>query len=212
MDKKDIIKLIDKLSLWCKRFKKSLNIIRWSDIKNEIQIELLSNVDFVIENTNSLIVNTNLRDDFDKFIKDVKDLVEGHYYEIIANEDTKKVVLHIKLDETFYKVIKSVLQMRIAGLFVNVYRTPNCIFVVEANFENGYDAIFELQFDDIFDVSIKYTDSEDYLDYSFSYIDSSELFGIIYKLEQLEKGELTDSLDGKELLKKTGLSLKYNED
>ena len=40
-DTKYIIKLIDKLSKWCKFFKKSHNIIRWNDIENEMRTKLL---------------------------------------------------------------------------------------------------------------------------------------------------------------------------
>ena len=210
-DTKYIIKLIDKLYRWCKFFKKSHNIVRWNDLEHEMRIELINNVDYVIENKDSLIINTNLKDDFDDFVEDIKHLIEDNYYNIVADNREKKVTLHIKLHDDFYKVIKSIIQMRVADLSINVYKTPGGQVIVESSFENGYVVIFELKFDDVFEVSIKRSDSNEYLDYSFAYVDSSELFGVIYKIEQAQK-EALDNIDGNEILEKTGLSLKYRED
>lgn len=210
-DIKYIIKLIDRLSKWCKFFKKSHNIVKWNDSEHEMRIELIDNVDYVIENKDSLIVNTNLKDDFNDFVEDIKHLVENHYYSIIANNKDKKIILHIELNDVFYKVIKSIIQMRVEDLPINVYKSPGGQFIVTSSFENGYEVIFELKFDDVFEVSIKRNDSDEYLDYSFAYVDSSELFGVIYKIEQAQKESL-DNIDGNEILKITGLSLKYKED
>lgn len=211
MKNKELLELINILTKWCRFFKKNVNFTRWSDIKNEIQIELTPSVDYTIENKERLVVHTNLRDDFDKFIDSVKEYVDDYYYEILANKSDSKITLHIELPKEFYLVIKTILQLRISDIPMKVYINKENILCVESDFNNNYIVLFELRFDDIFEVSLKRKDSDEYLNYSFAYIYSKEMFDIMYKVEQVEKGSL-ENIDERDLLKITGLTLKYKED
>ena len=211
MKNKELLELINILTKWCRFFKKNVNFTRWSDIKNEIQIDLTSGVDYTIENKKRLVVHTNVRDDFDKFIDCVKEYVEDYYYEILANKYDNKITLHIELPKEFYSVIKSILQLRISDIPMKVYINKENILCVESDFNNNYIVLFELRFDDIFEVSLKRKDTDEYLNYSFAYIYSNEMFDIMYKVEQAEKDSL-ENIDERDLLKLTGLTLKYKED
>lgn len=210
MKNKELLQLINLLTRWCKLFKENLNLVRWSDHNNEIQIELIPNVDYVIQNKERLVVNTNLRDDFDKFIDDIKDSVDNHYYEIKANEYEKRMVLHVRLPKDYYAVIKAILQLRISDIPMSVYLDQSNILCVESSFENGYDVLFELKFENVFEASLKETETNEFLDYSFAYITADEMFGILYKVEQADKNSLND-LNRKEVMENTGLFLKYEE-
>lgn len=210
MKNKELLQLINLLTRWCKLFKENLNLVRWSDHNSEIQIELIPNVDYVIQNKERLVVNTNLRDDFDKFIDDIKDSVENHYYEIKANEYEKRMVLHVRLPKDYYAVIKAILQLRISDIPMSVYLDQSNILCVESSFENGYDVLFELKFENVFEASLKETETNEFLDYSFAYITADEMFGILYKVEQADKNSLND-LNRKEVMENTGLFLKYEE-
>ena len=211
MKSKELLELINILTKWCRFFKKNVNFTRWSDIKNEIQIELTSGVDYTVENKERLVVHTNVRDDFDKFIESIKKYVEDYYYEILANKYDNKITLHIELPKDFYSVIKSILQLRISDIPMKIYIDKENILCVESDFNNNYIVLFELRFDDIFEVSLKRKDSNEYLNYSFAYIYSNEMFDIMYKVEQAEKDSL-ENIDERDLLKRTGLTLKYKED
>lgn len=211
MKSKELLELINILTKWCRFFKKNVNFTRWSDIKNEIQIELTSGVDYTVENKERLVVHTNIRDDFDKFIESIKKYVEDYYYEILANKYDNKITLHIELPKDFYSVIKSILQLRISDIPMKIYIDKANILCVESDFNNGYIVLFELRFDDIFEVSLKRKDTDEYLNYSFAYIYSNEMFDIMYKVEQAEKDSL-ENIDERDLLKRTGLTLKYKED
>lgn len=211
MKSKELLELINILTKWCRFFKKNVNFTRWSDIKNEIQIELTSGVDYTVENKERLVVHTNVRDDFDKFIESIKKYVEDYYYEILADKYDNKITLHVELPKDFYSVIKSILQLRISDIPMKVYTDKENILCVESDFNNGYIVLFELRFDDIFEVSLKRKDTDEYLNYSFAYIYSNEMFDIMYKVEQAEKDSL-ENIDERDLLKRTGLTLKYKED
>ena len=211
MKSKELLELINILTKWCRFFKKNVNFTRWSDIKNEIQIELTSGVDYTVENKERLVVHTNVRDDFDKFIESIKKYVEDYYYEILANKYDNKITLHIELPKDFYSVIKSILQLRISDIPMKIYIDKEKILCIESDFSNNYIVLFELRFDDIFEVSLKRKDSDEYLNYSFAYIYSNEMFDIMYKVEQAEKDSL-ENIDERDLLKRTGLTLKYKED
>ena len=210
MKNKELLQLINLLTRWCKLFKENLNLVRWSDHNSEIQIELIPNVDYVIQNKERLVVNTNLRDDFDKFIDDIKDSVDNHYYEIKANEYEKRMVLHVRLPKDYYAVIKAILQLRISDIPMSVYLDQSNVLCVESSFENGYDVLFELKFENVFEASLKETETNEFLDYSFAYITADEMFGILYKVEQADKDSLND-LNRKEIMENTGLFLKYEE-
>lgn len=211
MKSKELLELINILTKWCRFFKKNVNFTRWSDIKNEIQIELTSGVDYTVENKERLVVHTNVRDDFDKFIESIKKYVEDYYYEILANKYDNKITLHIELPKDFYSVIKSILQLRISDIPMKIYIDKEKILCIESDFSNNYIVLFELRFDDIFEVSLKRKDSDEYLNYSFAYIYSNEMFDIMYKVEQAEKDSL-ENIDERDLLKRTGLTLKHKED
>lgn len=211
MKSKELLELINILTKWCRFFKKNVNFTRWSDIKNEIQIELTSGVDYTVENKERLVVHTNVRDDFDKFIESIKKYVEDYYYEILANKYDDKITLHVELPKDFYSVIKSILQLRISDIPMKIYIDKEKILCIESDFSNNYIVLFELRFDDIFEVSLKRKDSDEYLNYSFAYIYSNEMFDIMYKVEQAEKDSL-ENIDERDLLKRTGLTLKYKED
>lgn len=211
MKSKELLELINILTKWCRFFKKNVNFTRWSDIKNEIQIELTSGVDYTVENKERLVVHTNVRDDFDKFIDCIKKYVDDYYYEILANKYDNKITLHIELPKDFYSVIKSILQLRISDIPMKIYIDKEKTLCIESDFNNGYIVLFELRFDDIFEVSLKRKDTDEYLNYSFAYIYSNEMFDIMYKVEQAEKGSL-ENIDERDLLKRTGLTLKYKED
>lgn len=211
MKSKELLELINILTKWCRFFKKNVNFTRWSDIKNEIQIELTSGVDYTVENKERLVVHTNIRDDFDKFIDCIKEYVDDYYYEILANKSDSKITLHIELPKDFYSVIKSILQLRISDIPMKIYIDKEKTLCIESDFNNGYIVLFELRFDDIFEVSLKRKDSDEYLNYSFAYIYSKEMFDIMYKVEQAEKDSL-ENIDERDLLKRTGLTLKYKED
>lgn len=211
MRSEELLKLINILTKWCRFFKKNVNFTRWSDIKNEIQIELTSGVDYTVENKERLVVHTNVRDDFDKFIESIKKYVEDYYYEILANKYDSKITLHVELPKEFYSVIKSILQLRISDIPMKIYIDKENILCVKSDFNNGYIVLFELRFDDIFEVSLKRKDTDEYLNYSFAYIYSNEMFDIMYKVEQAEKDSL-ENIDERDLLKRTGLTLKYKED
>lgn len=211
MKSKELLELINILTKWCRFFKKNVNFTRWSDIKNEIQIELTSGVDYTVENKERLVVHTNVRDDFDKFIDCIKEYVDDYYYEILANKSDSKITLHIELPKDFYSVIKSILQLRISDIPMKIYIDKEKTLCIESDFNNGYIVLFELRFDDIFEVSLKRKDSDEYLNYSFAYIYSNEMFDIMYKVEQAEKDSL-ENIDERDLLKRTGLTLKYKED
>ena len=208
---KELLELINILTKWCRFFKKNVNYTRWSDIKNEIQIELKNSVDYTIENKERLIVHTNLRDDFDKFIDDIKEYVDDYYYEILADKYYGKITLHIELPKEFYSVIKTILQLRISDIPMKIYINKEKTLCIESDFNNNYIVSFELRFDDIFEVSLKRKDSDEYLNYSFAYIYSNEMFDIMYKVEQAEKGSL-ENIDERDLLKRTGFTLKYKEE
>lgn len=211
MKNKELLELINRLTKWCRFFKKNVNFTRWSDIRNEIQIELTPSVDYTIENKARLVVHTNLRDDFYKFIDNIKEYVDDYYYEILANKCDNKITLHIELPKEFYSVIKTILQLRISDIPMKVYINKENILCVESDFNNNYIVLFELRFDDIFEVSLKRKDTDEYLKYSFAYIYSKEMFDIMYKVEQAEKDSL-ENIDERDLLKLTGLTLKYKED
>lgn len=211
MKSKELLELINILTKWCRFFKKNVNFTRWSDIKNEIQIELTSGVDYTVENKERLVVHTNVRDDFDKFIESIKKYVEDYYYEILADKYDNKITLHVELPKDFYSVIKSILQLRISDIPMKVYTDKENILCVESDFNNGYIVLFELRFDDIFEVSLKRKDTDEYLNYSFAYIYSNEMFDIMYKVEQAEKDSL-ENIDERDILKRTGLTLKHKED
>lgn len=211
MKNKELLELINILTKWCRFFKKNVNFTRWSDIKNEIQIELTSGVDYVIENKERLAVHINTRDDFDKFIDSIKKYVDDYYYELSANKSVSKITLHIELPKEFYLVIKTILQLRISDIPMKVYINKENILCVESDFNNNYIVLFELRFDDIFEVSLKRKDNDEYLNYSFAYIYSKEMFDIMYKVEQAEKDSL-ENIDERDLLKLTGFTLKYKED
>lgn len=212
MDNKRELNLIKKLVRWIKDFEKNSNTCEFTpQISHRLLIDLKDNLDFVIDVRN-LVVNFNLRDDFGKFVKDIKGDVHDIYYELHANKNEKRITLHVVItpDYEYYNEIRRLVELCVNNPLVNIYLDDNNKLLVSCGFDNGYTVYFEKVYDDDFEVYIKKIDSDEYLDFNIFNVSSSYIPGIINKMELLQKEELDTSFTVIEFLDKTGLYLRNN--